>query len=223
MVEIVQIENLEVDPVGADAAETGQLGDHLIGRAAQTVLAQLGHLPSDRRRPPGDGGLVPAAAHHLGGRKDDRRRIATGLSAHASHPFELVTGFLERPEGAIELGAVTGRQAGRPARTPTSDDDRRAGLLDRLGQAGAVLHPVVATLETEELVVGDGPQPGDDGQLFIEPLETLAHRWEGNPVGGVFGLVPAGPEAELHPPAAHGVDLGHRRRRGGRADGRWPR
>ncbi len=48
------------------------------------------------------------------------------------------------------------------------------------------------------------------GELLLEPVEALAERREGDPVGGVLGVVPAGAESELDPAPAHGVDLGHR-------------
>src|SRR5581483_6570330 len=63
---------------------------------------------------------------------------------------------------------------------------------------------------------GRRPQPGDDGELLLEHLEARADGREGDAVGSVLLVVPPGPEAELHPATAHGVDLGD-------SDGQGPR
>ena len=104
-------------------------------------------------------GLVPAAAHHLGGRKDHRGRIAAGFLARPAHPIELVTGLVQGTEGAVELGAVAGGQPGCAAGPASPDDDRGPGLLHRLGQAGAVLDLVVAAVEAEPFAVGVAHKP----------------------------------------------------------------
>ena len=49
---------------------------------------------------------------------------------------------------------------------------------------------------------------GDDGELLLEPVETLAHRRERNAVGGVLRLEPAGAQAKLNPATAHLVHPG---------------
>ena len=114
------------------------------------------------------------------------------------------------------------------------------GVLGRLGQRGAVLQLVVATLEAEGLADGRAPEPRDDGELLLEALETLSERRERHAVGGVLGVEPPGAQAELDPSPAHGVDLRHLHRqqtrqpeRGGRDEraepdapvsrGRWRR
>jgi hypothetical protein len=66
----------------------------------------------------------------------------------------------------------------------------------------------VLAAEVELLAVGGAPQPGDDRELLLEPLEPLPQRRERQGVGPVLGLVPAGAEAEVHPAAAHLVHLG---------------
>jgi hypothetical protein len=69
---------------------------------------------------------------------------------------------------------------------------------------------VVAALVGERGADRRGPQARDDGQLVLEALEALAERREGDGVGLVLGLVPAGAEAQLDAAAAHLVDLRHR-------------
>jgi len=58
---------------------------------------------------------------------------------------------------------------------------------------------------------GCGPQPGDDLQLLGQPVEPLAEGpAEVQPVRPVFGLVPAGADAELDATAGDVIDLRHR-------------
>src|SRR5690606_15487455 len=47
VVEVVHVEDLEVDALGAQLAEPADLVDQLAGRARQPVLAQLRHVPAD--------------------------------------------------------------------------------------------------------------------------------------------------------------------------------
>jgi hypothetical protein len=157
-----------------------------------------------------DLGLVPAAAHHLGGGEGHSDRVPAGRPAGLPHQVELCSGVPHRAEGQVEFRGEGGRQTRRPPRTAPTHDDRRAGPLHRLGQRRAVGDPVVASVEGELLTVRCPPQPRDDTQLLLQPLEPLPQRRERDAVGGVFGVVPASTEAELHPAAAHGVDLGHR-------------
>src|ERR1035437_10678183 len=63
--------------------------------------------------------------------------------------------------------------------------------------------------EGERLAFPGGPEPGDDGELPLEPAEPLAERLERYPVRRVLSLQPAGAETELDPAAAHLVDLSH--------------
>jgi hypothetical protein len=51
-------------------------------------------------------------------------------------------------------------------------------------------------------------QRRDQLHALLETLHALAQRREGDVHGDVFGLVPAGAEAELHPAAADVVDGG---------------
>ena len=56
--------------------------------------------------------------------------------------------------------------------------------------------------------LGCGPHSGDDGKLLLQPVEALAHAREGDAVGRVLRLEPAGTEPELDPATAHLVDAG---------------
>ena len=83
-----------------------------------------------------------------------------------------------------------------------------------LGSAGDPADPVVLTVEVEGLPGRGAPEPGDDRHLLLVPVEPLPQLRERDAVGGVLGLEPAGPDAELHPAAAHLVDLRDRDRQG---------
>src|SRR5690606_26094026 len=72
VVEVVHVEDLEVDALGAQLAEPADLVDQLAGRARQPVLAQLRHVPADGVGAAPQLGLVPAAADDLRGRADRR-------------------------------------------------------------------------------------------------------------------------------------------------------
>jgi hypothetical protein len=48
-----------------------------------------------------------------------------------------------------------------------------------------------------------GQQPLDDAQRFVQPRDPLARRIEGDPGRVVFGLIPAGAQAELEPSAGN--------------------
>ena len=51
------------------------------------------------------------------------------------------------------------------------------------------------------------PQAGDDRQLLLEPGEALAQVRERDGIGLVLVRIPAGPQPELHPAAAHLIHL----------------
>src|SRR6185437_689677 len=112
-------------------------------------------------------------------------------------------------EGQVEFGGVGGGEAGRALGAATADDQRRVGLLHRLGQRRAVLHLVVPPVEVEGLADRRVPESGEDGELLLQALEALTEGREREGVGGVLGVVPARAEAELDPSAAHRVDLRH--------------
>ncbi len=78
--------------------------------------------------------------------------------------------------------------------------------LRGLGQRRRVPQRVVPAVEVEGFADGGVPQAGDHGQLLLQPADLRLR--EGDAVGGVLGLVPAGAEAQLDPAAGHLVDLG---------------
>ena len=117
----------------------------------------------------------------------------------------------ERRNGQVELGRRSGRR-GRACDVGPSPPMMigGAGCCSGLGRRRRVRDrgsgwPVNANRSP----IGVGPQPGDDRELLLEPVEALSERRERDAVGRVLGLVPAGAEPELDPAAAHLVDLGH--------------
>ena len=70
VVEVGEVEDLQVEPLGAGVGPPLQRRRDLVGRAGDAVRAQLVGLAPDRRRPPGELGLVGAEA-------DDGRRAST--------------------------------------------------------------------------------------------------------------------------------------------------
>jgi hypothetical protein len=72
------------------------------------------------------------------------------------------------------------------------------GPLQRLRLRVQALEPVVRAVERE---AARSPVPVHDLELLGQHVHALALRRERKPVGGVLGLVPAGADAELDPPA----------------------
>ena len=83
------------------------------------------------------------------------------------------------------------------------------GRCAGFGSAGESVERVVLPLVGEPLPLRRRPEPGDDRQLFLEPVEPLAGRRERDAVAGVLLLEPARSQPELDPATAHLVDLGH--------------
>ena len=168
MIEVVEVEHLEVGAGRPHPGEGGQFGYHLVGGAAQPVLAQLVDLAADGSGSPGDFVVVPPATDHLGDREDHRARITIRRPrrprATRSNCSPDSSSGRKR---AIELGPVAGGQPRRAGGPASTDDDRRPGHLHRLGQGRAVLDLVVATGEAEPFADRRRPQPGDDGQLLV--------------------------------------------------------
>ena len=160
-----------------------------------------------------------------GGRPRPRRRrsratsAAEKISESGSRPA-VVAGRRTRPNAASmsatdengRLNSSAKRAASRGVRfvPPPPMIDRRPRRCDRLGQGRGVDELVVLPVERERRADRCVPEPGDDRQLFLEPVEALADRRERDAVGRVLVVVPAGAHAELDPAAAHGVDLGDR-------------
>ncbi len=100
---------------------------------------------------------------------------------------------------------------------------RIASALQGFRQSRGAVQLVVPTVVVEGR--GGLPQPGQDLQLFGQPIEPLAERsTEGQAVGNVLGLVPPAAQPQLEAPAG---DVVHRGRgngeharvpEGGRAD-----
>src|SRR6202030_1665037 len=74
----------------------------------------------------------------------------------------------------------------------------------------AVDEAIVGALEGETFLDRGAPQAGEDRQLLLEAIEALALRRERDAVGSVLGLEPSCPDADVHAPAAHRIDLRHR-------------
>jgi hypothetical protein len=171
------------------------------------VPAEFLDLPSDRRGTAGDLGLVPAHAEHQRRAADHGRGVAAGLLARLADPAEQADVLLGGQERHVELAGVPRGQPRRALRARAADEDRDAALLDRLGQCRGTGEPVVPAGEVERLPGRGAPQPGDDGQLLLVAVEAFAERGERDAVGGVLVGEPARADAQLHPAAAHLVDL----------------
>ena len=158
-----------------------------------------------------------AAEQHQGG------RVAAGRLAGGPDPLELGTGVGQRAEGHVELGREAGRQPRGALGPAAADDDRRAGPLHRLGQRRAVRELVVTALEGEPLPDRGAPQPGDDGQLLLQPIEALADRREGDAVGGVLVARTSRRRGRARPGRRSWRRPRPPRRPAARAAGRWRR
>src|SRR5687768_11937042 len=67
-------------------------------------------------------------------------------------------------------------------------------------------------VEAERVAHRRLPEPGDDRELLLETSEALTEGREGDAVGAVLVVVPAGADAQLDATARHLVDLRHRDR-----------
>ena len=76
-------------------------------------------------------------------------------------------------------------------------------LLDGLGRKRRLYEVVVGAGEARVVF---RPQLGDDGERFPETLRALLGAVEGNAVGVMLELLPAGANAEVEPAAAHVID-----------------
>ena len=83
VLEVVEVEHLEVDGLGADGGERLEAGHDLVGRAGRAVGPQLVGLAPDVGGATLDLGLVGAAADDLGRRETQRRRVAARCSQAA--------------------------------------------------------------------------------------------------------------------------------------------
>ena len=107
MVEIVQIEDLEVDPFGADVGEATECLEQFGRRATQCVATELLGVLTDRLGPARHLRVVGPAAHDLRGRVLERAGIAAGL----------LTGCADASEGRFCVGNRQERQVELARRT----------------------------------------------------------------------------------------------------------
>ncbi len=210
MVQVAEVEDLQVEGAGPGVGPAADGVDDLGRRAGQAVRAKVLQWPPDGRGAAGHLRLVLAAAHRLGGREPDRGRVPPSFHAGLPNPAER----LRRVRQALERQVVLVREPGRqPRRAPgagAAQDDRRLRLLGRLGQRGRVGQLVVGAAEGKRLARRGRPEPGDDRELLLEPVEPFLQARERDPVRRVLLLEPPGTEAEFDAAAAHLVDLGHR-------------
>jgi peptide/nickel transport system permease protein len=209
MLEVGDIVHLEVDVPSAGVAPLAQQVCQLRGCSPGYPMVAVIPPDATRRRSPHHFWSVAAAADDEPSREDNGAGVAFSLVASVSDPVEKPTGLRHRDEGRIVLGGESGRQAWRPMQSGATDDDRWHRQLSGLGQTRAIGHAVVPTAEAERLPGRRLPQPRNDGQLLLQPIETLFHRGEGYALDLVLELHPARAKAEGDPSTAHGVDLGH--------------
>ena len=212
MVEVAEVEYLKVHGRGAGIGELTDPVPDLRDRAGQPVSPQFVRLAADGGGAPGDLGVIPPAAHHLCRRVGHRPGLPADRRARVPHPAEGLAGVLDAVKRHVELVRVASREPGRALGPGAADEHRRAGPLGWLGQRRRVRDRVVLAAEAELLALRCRPQAGDDRELLLVPVEPLAQVRERDRVGGVLRAEPAGAETELHPAAAHVVDLGDRDR-----------
>ena len=208
---VVQAGMRPVRRLGAELGVPSDLVDHFCGRAGQPVGAQLGRLATDRGGSAPDLGLVGTHTQHQRVGPGQCPGVAALFRARLAHPRELRRRGRLVDERQVELVRVAGRELGRTALAEAAHQ-HRWGRLHRLGQGGRVREPVVHALELEPLPRRGRPEPGDDRQLLLEPVEPLGGAGERDAVRRVLGLEPAGADAELDAPAAHPVDVRDRDR-----------
>ena len=140
MLEVVEVEHLEIDGLGADGGERLRAGPPprrgcrpRRWRAARRACGRCwrpGAPPRPRRRRSTRPGRPTGAAS-----PGSRPRVVAG----GAHPAELGLGVGERREGKVELVGVGGGEARRPLRRrrpPTMSGG--CGCWTGLGRAGAV-------------------------------------------------------------------------------------
>src|SRR4051812_5486817 len=196
MIEIRQVERLHVDPRRADLREaTDRVDDLRHGpgevRAANPVGVLTYRLGASLHL-----GVVATATKNQCGGVTQAVHVSTSFGARVADPVELRGRRLDRVgERIVELISEPRGERGRLAWTQAADNDRRTWLLDRLRERRRLGQRVVLALEGEPLADGGRPQPGDDRQLLLEPLEPLAERAERDAIHEVLAVEPSGAEA----------------------------
>ena len=151
----------------------------------------------------------PADQHPDHRRVGDRRRVAAGRPAALVERRVLRSATCGARRRQVELVRVAGGDPERARRPLAADDDRRPAAVAgrerrRLRPEQRVLDRVV--LADERPAVGLLPQAVEDLERLLEHVGPLADLREREAVPPVLGLVPAGADADLDPPAAHLVD-----------------
>jgi hypothetical protein len=147
--------------------------------------------------------------------------LPPGVTERGGDPVVLGLGHVEWCERDVEFCGELRGKGWRSFGATATDDDRRMWRLRGFGQRRGFGDGVMLALVVEGVPGGCRPQPGDDVQLFGEPVEALAQRRERDRVGLMFGFEPAGADTQFDTAAAHFVDLGDRDRQRPRvAEGR---
>ena len=105
MVEVGEIEDLEVDPIGAGIGPRAKCRGDLLRRACRAVLSEFGGFASDGGGAPDDLVLVGSAAQHQRNRERHRRRVAIDGLAGGPDPIALSGEELDGYERDVELPA----------------------------------------------------------------------------------------------------------------------
>jgi hypothetical protein len=181
------------DVLGAGGVEGAQALGDLLGLAGQGLGGGAGRL--DLGAGEGDEGAGGAA--DPGWVAAD---VAAGGLEAGEGPGEL--GRVAVPDGVVGVG-VAGRQA-HHARAAGADPDRWAARA-RTARAQLALAGLVVLAGEVDFALAQ--QPADDGQRLLEAAGEVV---EGVAEGGVFGLLPAGPQAEDQAAAADLLErVGH--------------
>src|SRR5206468_12289053 len=135
------------------------------------------------------GELTPVASDDAAGHHREAKRFAARRSCGLVEDVLALARLVQRGRnGVVLVGVRNGRPDGAWLR-PAADDDRRPGLLQRLG-----------------LELGCGRPVADERrELPVELVEPLAKRREGETVGLVLGLEPARAEPQLDAATRAGV------------------
>ena len=208
MVEVIQVEDLQVQPGGTVSRVALERSSNLTDRTPQPTGAEVVGVASDGVGPAPEFGLSGADAGNDGDRLDDLRRVPTDRLAG---PIHVVEHRRRRARGRHRNVVLVGESGGdgrRALGTPPADDDGRTGSLPRLGQGRGVFQLEMTAREAVRLARRRAPEAGDDLELFLQPIEALLHRRERDSVGAVLLLIPTRSDAELDTTAGHGVDGG---------------
>jgi hypothetical protein len=200
----------------------GELRQHeLLGAGVDVALHLLLDIidGADQQRPSGDvfadasghrhplkhalleGRVVVQEERHLDCAAN-RRRVSTYVATVLIEHGELVRDFLRRPPNVRSVGVLSDGQQ-RALLAPTTDQDRRVRLLDVRRVVGRLVQLVVAALEVGLRL---RPEQLDHLHGFVQPLQSLARRVEGDCEDVVLVRMPGSADAELQPAAGDVID-----------------